>query len=128
MVEDLNVAGMTTSAKGSGHWRGKAGLNRSILDAAHGELRRQLAYKTAWYGSALLVADRWYSSSNTCSVGEPADLVGDGAYRIAFASSLLDDQAMPGSTVSRRASGQRCQASPAPRPLSRPPLRQWRLE
>lgn len=67
VVEDLNVAGMTASAKGSGHWRGKAGLNRATLDVAPGELRRQLAYKTNWYGSTLVVADRWYPSSKTCS-------------------------------------------------------------
>ena len=67
IVEDLNVAGMTGTAKGSGRWRGKAGLNRAILDAAPGELRRQLAYKCAWYGSRLVVADRWYPSSKTCS-------------------------------------------------------------
>ena len=67
VVEDLAVAGMTASAKGSGHWRGKAGLNRAMLDASPGELRRRLAYKTAWYGSTLVVADRWYPSSKTCS-------------------------------------------------------------
>ncbi|MGH9060593.1 MAG: RNA-guided endonuclease InsQ/TnpB family protein, partial [Acidimicrobiales bacterium] len=67
VVEDLNVAGMTASAKGSGHWRGKAGLNRAVLDASPAELRRQLAYKTTWYGSALVVAERWYPSSKTCS-------------------------------------------------------------
>ena len=66
VVEDLNVAGMT--AKGAGRAkRGKAGLNRAMLDAAPGELRRQLAYKTQWYGSALVVADWWYPSSKTCS-------------------------------------------------------------
>ena len=63
VVEDLNVAGMTAAAP-----RGrKAGLNRAVLDAAPGELRRQLAYKTAWYSSKLVVADRWYSSSKTGS-------------------------------------------------------------
>jgi putative transposase len=67
VVEDLNVRGMTASAKGSRQRRGKAGLNRAILDAAPGELRRQLAYKCAWYGSKLMVADRWYPSSKTCS-------------------------------------------------------------
>jgi putative transposase len=46
IIEDLNVAGMTATAKGSGRWRGKAGLNRAILDAAPAELRRQLTYKT----------------------------------------------------------------------------------
>lgn len=30
-------------------------------------LRRQLGYKIAWYGSRLVVADRWYPSSKTCS-------------------------------------------------------------
>jgi putative transposase len=48
VAEDLNVAGMTASAKGSGNWRGKAGLNRATLGIAPGELRRQLAYKAAW--------------------------------------------------------------------------------
>lgn len=71
-VEDLNVAGMTRSAKGTIDKPGrnvaaKAGLNRAILDVAPGELRRQLTYKTAWYGSAIAVCDRWYPSSQTCS-------------------------------------------------------------
>lgn len=26
-----------------------------------------LAYKTVWYGSELIVADRWYPSTKTCS-------------------------------------------------------------
>ncbi len=67
VIEDLNVAGMTRSAKGSGHWRGKARLNRALLDASPAELRRQLGYKCSWYGSKLVVADRWYPSSKTCS-------------------------------------------------------------
>ena len=66
VVEDLNVAGMTASARGSGR-RAKAGLNRAILDASPAELRRQLAYKATWYGSTLVVADRWFPSSKTCS-------------------------------------------------------------
>lgn len=71
-VEDLNVAGMTRSSKGTiekpgRRVRQKAGLNRAILDAAPGELRRQLTYKTYWYGSRLAVLDRWFPSSKTCS-------------------------------------------------------------
>jgi putative transposase len=65
VVEDLNVAGLSRRKPGAG--RGGRGLNRSIADAALGEVRRQLGYKTAWYGSQLLVADRWYPSSKTCS-------------------------------------------------------------
>jgi putative transposase len=30
-------------------------------------VRRQLGYKSAWYGSRLVVASRWYPSSKTCS-------------------------------------------------------------
>ncbi|WUT01673.1 transposase (plasmid) [Streptomyces sp. NBC_00708] len=71
-IEDLNVTGMTSSARGTTaapgkNVRQKAGLNRSILDAAPGELRRQLTYKTSWYGSQLAVLDRWWPSSKTCS-------------------------------------------------------------
>jgi transposase len=71
-VEDLNVAGMTRSAKGTlaapgRKVRQKAGLNKAILDASPGELRRQLTYKTRWYGSQLAVLDRWWPSSKTCS-------------------------------------------------------------
>jgi putative transposase len=66
VVEDLHVKGMTASAKGTGR-RVKAGLNRAILDTGPGELRRQLDYKTAWRGGTLVVADRWYPSSKTCS-------------------------------------------------------------
>ncbi|MHB8288868.1 MAG: zinc ribbon domain-containing protein [Acidimicrobiales bacterium] len=67
VVEDLRVAAMIAWAKGSGHWRPKAGPNRAMLDVAPCELRRQLAYKTAWYGSVRLVIDRWYPSSKTYS-------------------------------------------------------------
>ena len=31
-----------------------------------GQTRRQLAYKTRWYGSHLIIADRWFPSSKTC--------------------------------------------------------------
>ena len=57
MVEDLNVTGMLANRK----------LARHIADAGFAELRRQLTYKTTWTGGRLLVADRWYPSSKTCS-------------------------------------------------------------
>jgi putative transposase len=71
-VEDLNVTGMTRSARGSlaapgVNVRAKAGLNRAILDARFAEVRRQLDYKSRWYGSELLVVDRWAPTSKTCS-------------------------------------------------------------
>ena len=42
-------------------------LSRSVADAALAELRRQLGYKTVWYGSRLVEADRFWPSSKTCS-------------------------------------------------------------
>jgi putative transposase len=56
-IEDLHAAGMLQLRA----------LARHLSDASFGELRRQLAYKTAWYGTELIVADRWYPSSKTCS-------------------------------------------------------------
>lgn len=47
--------------------RAKAGLNSGILDVAPGEVRRQLTYKTAWYGSQLAICPRFFPSSQTCS-------------------------------------------------------------
>jgi putative transposase len=61
-VEDLNVRGMT--AKGSAR---KRGLNRSIARAGWAEFRAMLAYKAERTGRSLIVADRWYPSSKTCS-------------------------------------------------------------
>ncbi|WP_435111947.1 RNA-guided endonuclease InsQ/TnpB family protein [Nocardiopsis synnemataformans] len=71
-IEDLNVRGMTASAKGTVERPGqrvrqKAGLNRSVLDAGFGEFRRQLEYKAERFGRTLVVVDRWFPSSKTCS-------------------------------------------------------------
>lgn len=44
---------------GLGHWQARPASNGGILDVSPGELRRQLAYKTTWYGFALAVAERW---------------------------------------------------------------------
>ena len=56
-IEDLHVAGMVKNHH----------LAKSIMDAAFGEFRRQLEYKTARTGARLHVVDRWYRSSKTCS-------------------------------------------------------------
>jgi len=37
------------------------------MDGGFFEFRRQLDYKTLLYGSRLVVANRWYPSSKTCS-------------------------------------------------------------
>jgi len=56
-IEDLNVKGML----------GNHCLARSIADMGFGELRRQLEYKAAWRDRQVIVVDRWYPSSKTCS-------------------------------------------------------------
>lgn len=57
VIEDLNVSGMSKNRK----------LASAILDGGFFEFRRQLEYKSNWYGSKLTVADRWFPSSKTCS-------------------------------------------------------------
>ena len=56
-IEDLNAAGMVKNRR----------LAKAVSDAAFGEFRRQLEYKTARTGARLHVVDRWYPSSKTCS-------------------------------------------------------------
>ncbi|HMI73514.1 MAG TPA: RNA-guided endonuclease TnpB family protein, partial [Steroidobacteraceae bacterium] len=55
-IEDLNVKALS---------RGRNA--RSINDAAFGEIRRQLTYKSEWRHKILIEVDRWYPSSETCS-------------------------------------------------------------
>jgi putative transposase len=57
-IEDLNVAGM----KRNKH------LARSIADVSWGEFKRQLEYKTVWYGSRLIKIPRFEPSSKRCHV------------------------------------------------------------
>ena len=57
IIEDLNVCGMVRNRH----------LARAIADCGWGEFRRQLEYKCKRYGRDLVVIDRWYPSSKTCS-------------------------------------------------------------
>ena len=42
-------------------------LAKAIADVGWGELVRQLQYKAAWYGRAVVAIDKWYPSSKRCS-------------------------------------------------------------
>ena len=71
-IEDLQVAAMSASARGTVERPGKrvrqkAGLNRSILDAAWGEFRRQLDYKLQAVGGRVIAVNPAYTS-RTCRV------------------------------------------------------------
>ncbi|NEP24388.1 MAG: IS200/IS605 family element transposase accessory protein TnpB [Moorea sp. SIO1F2] len=56
-LEDLNVSGMLKNHKLAG----------AIADSAFYEIRSQLEYKSEWYASQLVFADRFFPSSKTCS-------------------------------------------------------------
>ena len=62
VVEGLDVAGMLRQ-KGL---TGARARRRGLSDSALGQTRRQLGYKTGWYGSRLVVAGRFYPSSKIC--------------------------------------------------------------
>ena len=57
IIEDLNVSGMIKNRK----------LSQSISDVSFGEVARQLAYKSMWYGKEIVKVDRFYASSKICS-------------------------------------------------------------
>jgi len=61
VVEDLSIKGLMRKRK-----RGYR-LSRSIAEASWGEFLRMLRYKAEWYGSRVIIADRFYPSSKTCS-------------------------------------------------------------
>lgn len=56
-IEDLNVSGMIANHK----------LASAVSNNCFYEVRRQLTYKQAHYGTKVELVDRWYPSSKTCS-------------------------------------------------------------
>jgi putative transposase len=78
VVEELNVKGMSASAKGTVESPGtnvkaKSGLNRSILSQGWSEFFRQLEYKLSWTGGILIkipprnTSTRCSKCGHTCS-------------------------------------------------------------
>ena len=73
-LEDLRVAAMSASARGTAEKPGtrvrqKAGLNRSILDSAWAEFRRQLEYKTAAVGGEVIAVNPAFTSQRCAACG-----------------------------------------------------------
>lgn len=58
VIENLNVAAMLANHR----------LARAISDAGWAEFARMLTYKQAWRAGQLVEADRWYPSSQLCSI------------------------------------------------------------
>ena len=56
VIEDLNILGMMKN-------HCLAGV---VADASFYEIKRQLLYKTAWYGGKVIEVDRFFPSSKTC--------------------------------------------------------------
>ena len=77
VVEDLRVANMSKSAKGSIEEKGKnvqakSGLNKSILDQGWSMLVGMLDYKQQWRGGLLVKVDPKYTSQTCSSCGHVA--------------------------------------------------------
>ncbi len=77
VVEDLKVANMSKSAKGSIDEKGKnvkakSGLNKSILDQGWSMLVGMLEYKQQWRGGLLVKVDPKYTSQTCSSCGHVA--------------------------------------------------------
>jgi len=56
-IEDLCITGMLKNHQ----------LAQAVADSSFGEIRRQITYKTERYGSRVIVVNRFYPSSKTCS-------------------------------------------------------------
>jgi len=56
-IEDLNVKGIVQNSR----------LSKSISDVGWGEFRRQLEYKSYWYGANLITIGRFEPSSQICN-------------------------------------------------------------
>ena len=57
VIEDLNVSGMMKNKH----------LSNSIMKQCFNKFRQYITYKAELYGIELVIADRWFPSSKTCS-------------------------------------------------------------
>lgn len=154
--ETFDLTKLTASAKGTLESPGhnvalKSTFNRHLLDAGIGELRRQLSYKTRWYGSVQIPLDQGEPTATKCSrCGErnPSSTPGKqrftcdacglsvsrrtnaarSIYRAArTAVSAVTTLVAPGRGDTQNARGGRGTSSsetvPGPRPSKRPPPR-----
>ena len=60
VIEDLNVQNMKETDNSI--------RNKRVNDVSWSEFRRQLTYKSQWYGKKLVVVDQYYPSSQICHI------------------------------------------------------------
>src|SRR5262245_47492865 len=83
VIEDLHVSGMLTNHH----------LAQAIADVGFAEFRRQREDKAAWYGCQVIVADRWFASTRTCSCcgwGDEHLTLADRTFRCQQCGLVLD--------------------------------------
>ena len=121
MIEDLHVAGMLRNRR----------LARRIADASWAEIRRQLTYKTERAGARLIVADRWFASSKTCSgcgTAKAKLALSERTYAVWPAASSWTGTRTPPATWPRwRPTRQSCVSSPT-EPMSDVRLPRWQSD
>jgi putative transposase len=96
VVEDLNVSGMMANHK----------FAQSIADCGFYEFKRQLEYKCKKFGSTLMVVDRWYPSSKTCSncgCKKESLLLSERVYSCKHCGHVMDRDLNAAINLSRRA-------------------------
>jgi putative transposase len=117
VVESLNVKGLCRG--------GNRGLRRAIHDASLAEIRRQLAYKTAWRSGTLIRAPTFYPSSKTCSACGTVKTklrLSERTYRCEHCGAQIDrdlNAALNLAKLAHHAAG----SGPAANAQSRPPAR-----
>lgn len=82
-IEDLNVKGMLKNHK----------LAKAIANVGMSEFRRQLEYKSLWYGKTIKIMDRFFPSSKLCSAcgSKKEDLkLSDRIYKCANCGLVID--------------------------------------
>lgn len=60
VIEDLNISGMMKNKH----------LSQKVMECKFYEIHRQLLYKSLWSNIRLIVADRWFPSSNSAAYVE----------------------------------------------------------
>jgi putative transposase len=105
VIEDLNAAGMVQLRS----------LARHVSDAGFGEFRTQLEYKAAWYGTELVIADRRFASSKTCSgcgSVNPGLTLSDRTYVCTSCGLVIDRDVNAAINLARYTAGDTPQTSP----------------